>query len=130
MFFQGKFLPWLRRAGLWLFWPAVLVVAWGQLTPQPPSVVEGYWDKAQHFTAYFGLALLATLAWGRRRGLVWIVLGVIALGGALEILQGLVGRDSAWADQLANTLGALMGTGLALGYLAIPRRLVDRPKRD
>jgi len=29
MFFQGKFLPWLRRAGLWLFWPAVAVVVWG-----------------------------------------------------------------------------------------------------
>lgn len=130
MFFQGKFLPWLRRAGLWLFWPAVLVVAWGQLTPQPPSVVEGHWDKAQHFTAYFGLALLATLAWGRRRGLIWIVLGVIALGGVMEILQGIVGRDAAWLDQLANTLGSLAGAGVAIAYLAIPRRLVDRPKRD
>jgi len=130
MFFQGKFLPWLRRAGLWLFWPAVAVVVWGQLTPQPPSLVENHWDKAQHFTAYFGLSLLATLAWGRRRGLIWILLAIIAMGAAMEVLQGIVGRDADWLDEVANSLGALTGMGLALAYLAIPRRLVDGAKRD
>ncbi len=64
MFFHGIFLPWVRRAGLWLFWPALAVVVWGELTPHPPSVVNHFWDKSQHFIAYFGLALLATLGWG------------------------------------------------------------------
>jgi len=130
MFFQGKFLPWLRRAGLWLFWPAVVVVVWGQLTPQPPSMVENNGDKVLHFTAYFGLALLATLAWGRRRSLIWVLLAIIAMGAVMEVLQGMVGRDADWHDQVANTLGALTGMGLALGYLAIPRRLVGKAKRD
>ena len=130
MFFQCKFLPWLRRAGLWLFWPAVAVVVWGQLTPQPPSLVENHWDKAQHFTAYFGLSLLATLAWGRRRGLIWILLAIIAMGAVMEVLQGMVGRDADWLDEVANSLGALTGMGLALAYLAIPRRLVGGAKRD
>lgn len=130
MLFHGYFLPWVRRLGALAFFPALAVVAWGELTPHPPRL-EGpwLWDKADHFTAYFGLALLATLAWGLRRSLIWVVLAVIALGGSLEGLQALVGRDAEWGDQLANTLGALTGGGLAAAYLAIPRRLVARQKR-
>jgi VanZ family protein len=88
------------------------------------------WDKAQHFTAYFGLSLLATLAWGLKRSLVWVFLGVVALGGGLEILQALVGRDGNWGDFFANDLGALTGLALASAYLAVPRRLVDGARRD
>jgi VanZ family protein len=67
--------------------------------------------------------LLATLAWGRRGVRLRLFLGVIALGGLLELLQGFVGRDAAWLDQLANTVGALLGMGCALAW----RRLVERP---
>jgi VanZ family protein len=126
MFFHGIFLPWVRSAGLWLFWPALAVVTWGELTPHPPTIEIGQWDKAQHFTAYFGLALLATLGWGLRRSLWVVFLAVVLLGGGLEVLQGLLGRDAAWLDQLANTLGALAGTGTAIGYLAMPRRPIDK----
>ena len=35
-----------------------------------------------------------------------------------------------WLDEVANSLGALTGMGLALAYLAIPRRLVGGAKRD
>src|SRR5438132_700734 len=110
MFFHGIFLPWIRRAGAWLFWPALTVVAWGELTPHPPPLPSPLqWDKLEHFTAYFGLALLAALGWGLRRSLVWIFLSVVALGGVLEILQTLVGRDGEWGDFLANDLGAVAG---------------------
>ena len=124
MFFHGRFLPWVRRAGAWLFLPALAVVAWGELTPNPPHLVNDLfgWDKAEHFTAYFGLALLAGLGWGLRRSLIWVLLGVIALGAGLEILQGMVGRDSDWHDELANSLGAVLGLTVAVIYLAIPRR--------
>jgi VanZ family protein len=131
MFFHGIFLPWVRRAGAWLFWPALAVVAWGELTPHPPSLPSPLqWDKAEHFTAYFGLALLACLGWGLRRSLVWIFLGVVALGGALEIVQTLVGRDGEWGDFAANDLGALAGLAVGIAYLAMPRRLVEAPRRD
>ncbi|HEY0265458.1 MAG TPA: VanZ family protein, partial [Rhizomicrobium sp.] len=127
MLFHGRFLPWIRRAGAWLFLPALAVVAWGELTPHPPPFAEEIfgWDKAEHFTAYFGLALLATLGWGLRRSLAWVFLGLVALGGALEILQMFTGRDAEWLDELANSLGAATGMALAMGYLAMPRRLVD-----
>jgi len=124
MFFHGYFLPWVRRAGAWLFIPALAVVAWGELTPHPPHLEGPWaWDKADHFTAYFGLALLASLAWGLRRSLPLVVLGVILLGGALELLQAVTGRDAEWLDELANGLGAVCGGGLAALYLAVPRRL-------
>lgn len=124
--FQGIFLPWVRRAGAWLFWPAVAVVVWGELTPHPPAAAALLWDKAEHFIAYFGLTLLASLAWGLKRSLVWVFLAMVALGGALEIIQGFVGRDAEWGDFFANDLGALTGLTMAVLYLRIPRHLVAR----
>ena len=124
IFFHGIFLPKVRRAGAWLFWPAVAVVVWGELTPHPPSAAALMWDKAEHFIAYFGLTLLASLGWGLRRSLVFVFIAVVALGGALEILQSFVGRDAEWDDFFANSLGALAGLVLAVIYLSIPRRLV------
>ena len=130
MFFHGIFLPWMRRIGKVMFLPALIVVAWGELTPHPPRLAGPWmWDKLDHFTAYFGLSL-ATLGWGLKRSLVWVFLGVVALGATLEFLQSLVGRDGEWGDFIANDLGALLGMVLAAAYLAMPRRLVDKPSRD
>ena len=130
IFFRGIFLPWVRRAGAWLFWPALAVVAWGELTPHPPKLADLLWDKAEHFIAYFGLTLLASLAWGLRWSLAWVFVGMMALGGVLEILQSFVGRDAEWGDFLANNLGALAGLAVAVIYLAIPRRLVAPARPD
>ena len=124
MFFHGIFLPWVRRAGAVLFWPALAVVIWGELTPHPPELAGPLmWDKLDHFIAYFGLALLSTLAWGLKRSLIWLFFGLVALGGGMEILQALLGRDAEWGDFLANDLGILTGLGLAIAYLAAPRQL-------
>jgi VanZ family protein len=60
---------------------------------------------------------MATLVIGLRRSLAWAILGVIALGGLLEILQALLGRDAEFGDFIANTIGAL--TGLAVAALFI-----------
>ena len=124
-------MPWIRRAGAVLFWPALAIVIWGELTPHPPKLAGPWlWDKLDHFTAYFGLMLLSTLGWGLRRSLAWVFLGVVGLGGGLEILQALVGRDGEWGDFFANDLGAVLGLAAAVVYLAMPRRLVAGPKRD
>jgi len=131
MFFHGIFLPWMRRIGRVMFWPALIVVLWGELTPHPPKLAGPWmWDKLDHFTAYFGLALLATLGWGLRRSLIWVFLAVIGLGGGLEIIQTLTGRDGQWGDFFANDLGALLGLAVAAAYLAVPRRLVADARRD
>ncbi len=122
----------LRRLAAWLFWPGLALIVWGELTPDPPAISQHIWDKAEHFTAYFGLAAMATLVIGLRRSLAWAILGVIALGGLLEILQALLGRDAEFGDFIANTIGAL--TGLAVAGLFIKctgrRPLVGRDRRN
>ena len=105
-------MKWSHALALYLFWPAFVLVAWGELTPHPPHDVALFWDKSLHFTAYFGLAGMAAVALRRRNDAVWAVLGLILLGGALEILQGFTGRDPDIYDEIANTLGALSGAGL------------------
>jgi hypothetical protein len=92
----------------------IAVIIYFTLTPNPPAGPDlPYADKWEHFLVY-GLMM----AWfsqftppgsQRRR---W-ALAFIAMGGLLEILQGLGGvRHAEWADFAANA------TGVALGYLA------------
>lgn len=70
-----------------------------------------------HFTAYFILSLLVTVALKARPRSLLAVLGLIAAGGVLEIVQGLIGRDADIFDELANTLGA--SSGWILGWVLI-----------
>ena len=108
-------MKWSHLAALYLFWPAVLLVAWGELTPNPPPLEAEFWDKSLHFMAYFGLAGLATIALDARRPALWAVLSLAILGGVLEILQGFTGRDPSLYDEMANILGA--GLGGCSGWL-------------
>ena len=128
-----KLLRLLQNLSFWLFWPGVALIAWGELTPHPPDLSTILaWDKAQHFIAYFGLAAMATMVLGLNRRLGWAILGVILLGGGLEILQGFTGRDPDIFDFAANTLGALGGLAVgALCWVALRGRvLVDRTGPD
>ena len=124
----------MQNLSLWLFWPGVALIVWGELTPSPPDLSSILaWDKAQHFIAYFGLASMATMVLGLNRRLAGAVLGVILLGGALEILQGYTGRDPDIFDFIANLVGALCGTAIgAICWVALrgPRALVGGPAPD
>jgi VanZ family protein len=116
----------LSRLAFWLFWPALVLIVWGELTPHPPDVLPGVSDKLLHFAAYFGLSALATVAQKTGRAAVLAVLGLIVLGGVLEILQSFTGRDAEWLDEAANSLGALCGLLAA----AVLLRLVGRNRSD
>lgn len=118
-----KVVKWIHVLGLLLFWPALCLVIWGQLKPNPTSFEQHYWDKGLHFIAYFGLAGLATWALEDRKRAWWAVLGLIALGGLMEILQGMFGRDMSFYDEVANSLGALCGYAAGLLALALAKRL-------
>lgn len=123
----------LRLLSLWLFWPGVAVVVWGELTPHPPHL-EGVfaWDKLDHFTAYFGLAAMATMVTGLRPRLIWLIGGLILFSGTLELAQALTGRDAEILDFIANSLGALSGALTAVMILLLfrDRALVARPASD
>ena len=125
---RGKVVKILRRAAAWLFPVALAVVVWGELKPSAHGP-EG-WDKVLHFMAYFGLAGLATVAFGRLRPALWAGLALAVFGGVLEIVQSFVGRDAEWGDELANIVG--VGAGLAAGLilLRLVGRLVGRARAD
>lgn len=69
-------------------------------------------DKIYHVLAFAGLAFPLPLV--RPRLAIWVVLGVIAYGGAIELAQPSFGRQAEWADLVADAFGALVGA--AAGY--------------
>jgi VanZ family protein len=109
----------IRRIDSWLIAPALLIVIFGELTQlSAVGAIESYfWDKMLHFSAYFGLSLMTTIAVRANRNALWWALGLVLLGGSLEIIQGFTGRDADIFDELANTLGVLAGLGF--GWLGI-----------
>lgn len=62
------------------------------------------WDKAAHFIA-FGLILWSLGVLFRRLPRTWAALLAIAIGAAVEVVQGYIGRDPSWGDLLADALG-------------------------
>jgi VanZ like family len=124
----------LRKLDGWLIPPALLVVIYGELAhSRLVGVLErNVWDKALHFTAYYGLSLMATIAVRADVRKYWWALGLIALGGALEIIQGFTGRDADIFDELANTIGVLVGLGVGWAGIAFLKwaKLVDDGRAD
>lgn len=77
-----------------------------------------HWDKAEHFTAFYVLMVLAALAFPRR-SLAVIAIALSALGAGIEVVQAMpfVARDSDVWDWVADTLAI----GAALLPLLLPR---------
>jgi len=119
MAFRDILMKWTTQTAFYLFWPAVALVTWGELTPRPPHWTALVWDKSLHFTAYFGLAAMATLVLRGGRPLVAALLALAVFGGALELLQGLTGRDPGLLDEVANCTGIVAGYVVAWGYIAV-----------
>jgi VanZ family protein len=111
-----------RVAAAILFWPTLLLVIWGEIfAPPGHGLLARLNDKFLHTFAYFLLAAMASVALKRRGPAASAVVGLIVLGGVLEIIQGYVGRDMSFYDELANTAGAVIGSILA--------RLIIEPLR-
>lgn len=94
------------RLFLRLFGAAILLVLLALLLA-PGGTVEYeqlVWDKAAHFIA-FGLILWSFGVMFRRLPRTWAALLAIALGAAVEVVQGRIGRDPSWGDLLADALG-------------------------
>jgi VanZ family protein len=125
-------MKWTTAAAFYLFWPAVALITWGELTPKPPHWTTHFWDKSLHFTAYFGLASMACLVLGFRRPLLLALVALALFGGALEILQGFTGRDPDIFDEIANCTGIAGGFLAALVFTTIlgDRALVAARARD
>jgi VanZ family protein len=109
----------LRRAQWWLgLWGLAIVsvvvasLVSASLLPQVPA--GG--DKFEHFLAYFLLAAAAVQLFASRAMLIGSAVGLVLLGIALEIAQGLLTstRQMDPHDALANTVGVIAGMATAL----------------
>lgn len=111
-----------RLADAVLFWPVLAFVLWGQLQPEIPDALQGINDKLLHVAAYFVLGAMAGGAIRQRGQVKWAVLALIAVGAAMEVLQGFVGREASLVDAIANSAGAIAGAAFARFVLDPLRR--------
>jgi VanZ family protein len=94
----------------------VAVICYLAFTPTPPPLAGAWWDKANHSLAFLALTFTACLAFPRPWRGVWLVmLGLLAFGGAIEVVQAFVpGRSCEWEDLLADSVGIVAGVLVAL----------------
>jgi len=108
----------LRHSVVMLLTVAIgLVVLWATLNPRAlPETETVPLDKLAHAAA-FALLILPS-AWGYPQALIVTVPAALFLGGAIELLQPLVGRGREMADFVMDVvgvgLGLVIGTGLRL----------------
>ena len=96
----------------------VLIVVVASLVPAGDLPHLGLTDKLEHMIAYGGLALWFGGLLAPRR--YWrLGLALLALGGGIEIAQGLMGlgREADWRDFYADALGAALGLSLSMAGL-------------
>jgi len=110
----GPALPLLRSRRAWrvLFWALLIAVSTLMLVPRPPPTLDTGWDKANHLLAFAAPAFAGIAALVRRdRGRMALLgLALLAWGGALELLQGLLPpRSAEWTDWLADAAGIALG---------------------
>jgi VanZ family protein len=111
----------LRWGTAWQVGGLVLIAALVTLSLLPPiaTLVARGEDKLLHGIAYAVLMIYYSGIVHPRR-YVWVVVGLMLLGIAIEYLQGYVGyRAAELADVAANAIG--MTVGLALGLFGLRR---------
>lgn len=113
----------MTRIGLAGFWKAagwllVLAIIALSLTPAPPQIDIENSDKLGHLATYALVTLWFAQPYTGLRQRIWLALGMVALGIALEYAQRATGyRSFEVADMAADVLG------VAIGWLAAPPRL-------
>ena len=85
----------------------------------PPAAQEGS-DKLVHFIAFAALAF--PLARTGRIGLLPVLIGASAFGGAIELIQPSFNRSADVNDWIADIVGVVLGIGCGLLYRRIRRR--------
>ena len=75
------------------------------------EVVEGMWDKSNHFIAFFTLYILFSFAF-KNFALVKKAGALLLFGVQIEIVQQFIGRSAfSGLDILADCVGIVLGTG-------------------
>jgi VanZ family protein len=85
----------------------------------PPPTPENS-DKLVHLGAFAALAF--PLARTGRFGLLPVLIGASAFGGAIELIQPSFNRSADVNDWVADVVGVILGIGCGLLYRRIRRR--------
>ena len=91
------------------------------LAPSVPEARVPGSDKTHHFLAFFLLTL--PIAFVRPRLALWVVALAVAYGGAIELIQPLVGRGRELLDFVADAAGSTAGAALGVSLNWMRRRL-------
>ena len=82
------------------------------LVPATPDALTTGWDKTNHLLGFAVLGVLGLRSYPGRT--VTVLVGLLAYGGLIEVLQSLTPyRLAEWADLLADALGLAVGAVLA-----------------
>ena len=110
----------LRRLSIAIGWGLVAAILWLSLTPQPPHVDFEQSDKVGHFIAYGSLMFWFCQLYRNARTRVAYAAGFIAMGIAIEFVQGATGyRSFEVMDMVADAMGVLLGWAAALALLRL-----------
>ncbi len=117
-------------------WRAVLLVlclavGYLALSPSPPQSASLGWDKLNHAAAFAAMAFAGVFAFRQLRWhFLYVALGLLCYGGAIEIAQWFVpGRSSEWRDLLGDAVGIAVGMQLASVMLSVVQHLISRPRQ-
>jgi hypothetical protein len=103
------------RVVTWLCVAVLIILSLVPGDARPHTGLSGQWE---HFVAYAGTGLIATLAYHRP---VWVTFGLCILSSILESLQNLVpGRHPTVIDAIFSTAGCAAGALIGLAWAKRP----------
>ena len=91
--------------------------------PAVPAMPTTGWDKSNHALAFAVLALLTNQAYPGR--IATVLLGLLAFGGLIEILQSFTPDHVAdWQDFLADGIGLALAWSFSMLGHGVARRFI------
>jgi VanZ family protein len=106
----------------WAFFAFAVTVLILALVPAPPAMFTTGWDKSNHLLAFTVMTWLGGRAFPHR--MVYVMLGLLAYGVLIEILQSFTpNRSAEWLDLFSDCLGILVGGTVIIVDRTLCRRI-------
>jgi VanZ family protein len=118
----------LKHRNAWMVAGAgfVLLVIYLSVTPHPLDVPSVYDMKTGHILAYAWLMFWFSQIYPRKAARLVLGVAFVALGIALEYIQGFVGRDFSYTDMRDDAIGVVIGAILVFTPLGGALAMIDR----